>query len=196
MTNGISPVNFGAKQQSIVNQKKSNTAKTILTVGLGATIGHAALKHTQLIYPKAHKFLKYGIPAAGIGLIGYGIYNLITKKGNSTTAQRDNNYGKSMLAGAAVAATALPLGQAVSGALIGSKFGKGLKGFFDSFKLLMPQMKHYTQAQYGNLLRKFGIKNLSANKTIALGTLAIAGLGALAGGAIHFLSNLSKTKNS
>ncbi len=195
MTNSISPINFGAKQQSKVNPKKPNTAKDILIIGLGATVGHAALKHTQIIYPKAHKFLKYGIPAAGIGLLGYGIYNLITKKGNSTTTQRDNNYGKSMLAGATVAATALPLRQAVSGALIGSKFGKGLKGLVDTFKLLMPQMKHYSQAQYSNLLRKFGIKNLSANKTLAAGTLVLAGLGAIAGGAIHLISNIGKKQN-
>ena len=195
MANNISSVNFCANQQTTGYSKKANTAKTILTVGLGATAGHAVLKHTQIIHPKTHKFLKYGLPAVGIGLIGYGIYNLITKKGNSAAKQRDNNYSKSMLAGATVAASALPLGQIISGSIISKKFSKGFKGFFDTFKLLMPQMKHYSQAQYGNLLRKFGIKNLSANKTLAAGTLVLAGLGAIAGAAIHLISNIGKKQN-
>lgn len=200
MVSSISSVNFCSQQyHNSTAKKKSNIAKDILIGGAVATTVGATIKGTKIIYPLLHKCLKYGVRATGVCMIGYGIYEAIKNK-NSKSKEVElankKDYAKVALAGAGVAAAYLPISQAISGSLISLKFSKGIKNFFSTFKLLLPQMKNYLLGIYSGLLGKVGIKQLGANKTILLGSLAVAGIGALAGAAIQGVTDLVSKHSS
>lgn len=194
MINCTSGVNFTSQQKVAEAPKRSkfNVGKTILATGLGGTALYSALRHTLFVYPKSYKYLKYGVPAAGVALIGYGVYDAIKNKNKLKSAEpgTKKDYAKAMAAGSIVAATAFPLHQCISSSLISARFSKSIKDFVNLFKLLLPQMKLYTQAMYGHMLSKIGIKNLSANKTLLLGTVALVGAGALVGAAVQGVNDL------
>ena len=196
MVDSISSVNFySLNYQNKPVEKKSSVARGLLVGGAVTTTAVAALQGTKLIYPIFHKFLRFGIPATALGIIGYGIYDAIKNKNNKPKDVKlgdKKDYAKAAIAGAGVAAAYLPINQAISGGLISLKFSKGFKNFFSSFKMLLPQMKNYLHGMYIKLLGK----NFGANKTIFLGTLAVAGIGAAVGTAIQGLTDLiSKRSN-
>ena len=190
MVDSVSSVNFCSQNyKNATAEKKSSVAKGLLVGGAVGTTAVAAMQGTKLIYPTFHKCLKYGIPATALGIIGYGIYDAIKNKNVSSQKVKlgdKKDYTKAALAGAAVATAYLPISQVISGSLISLKFSKGFKNFFSSLKMLLPQMKNYVHGMYIKLLGK----NFGANKTILLGTLAVAGIGALAGAAIQGVTDL------
>ena len=191
MINSVSSVNIRSALHTEQKIKKPNVAKEIALSGLASVGLYGVLTSTKLIYPKVYKFLKYGLPTAVVGGICYCIYDAIKDKNNPNKqlVERDNRYINSAIAGGTVAAVTLPIVNLISISLISLKTSKSFKDFGSTLKLLFPQVKNYIYGMYTKMLSKIKIKNLSPNKTIALGTLVLAGIGAVAGVGINWLVN-------
>ena len=199
MIDGVSLNRFrGTSVKPETKKKEISPSKLLLIGGATGLIGSSLIYDTKLCYPKAHKFFKYGIPIAALATLGYGIYKSCKNKSsgeNKSYTIKPNDFGKTMLAGSALFMAYSPLSNLLNSVFISSRFSKNVGDFFKVLKTLLPQIKNHMHGYYAHYLGKIGIKNLSANKAILLGTLALGTIGAAFGALTHGIFNLVLKKD-